>query len=302
VHDAMHDIVVNPYGRKDGGRRGLMLRGPWDSSCADLIKREKLTAVYLNVAKGWTGEDCSFLRSVPDIEEVGIIASQVAGLEALESLNKLKELEITCSTTSVVDFTKLPSLERVYVYWWPGALSLFQCTSLRRVHLDKVKQFPDGFAQHWLALKELTLSNMSLSNLNELKPLTTLEKLELHNLRGLEDFSVLASMKSLRWLSIRGCKGLTALDSVQGLDQLEVLLLDDGGMIETLRPLKSLAALKALSFTGTTSVADGDLSVLVTLPRLAMLGFAPKRHYTHRLVKKWAWSNFDVPDRLLEAA
>jgi len=65
----MHEVVVNPYGRKDGGRRGLMLRGPWDASCARVIKQERLTAIYLNSAKGWIEHDVGFLREVPEIEE-----------------------------------------------------------------------------------------------------------------------------------------------------------------------------------------------------------------------------------------
>jgi len=291
---------VNPYGRKDGGRRGLMLRGPWDASCARVIKQERLTAIYLNSAKGWIEHDVGFLREVPEIEEVGIIAPSVSGLEALECLKRLKELEITCSTQSVVDFTQLPVLDRIYVYWWPGAASLFRCSSLTRVHLDKVTKFPQRWAAQWGGLRELTLANCALTEISEVSALPLLEKLELLNLKRITDYSPIAQLGSLRWLAIRGCKSLLTLDIVRSLHALEVLLIEDAGNIESLEPLRSLTNLQAVSFVGTTTIVDGDLGVLDTLPRLSMLGFGPRRHYTHKLVKPWAWSNFGKPDKLLE--
>jgi hypothetical protein len=299
----VHEIVVNPYARKDSGlRRGLMVRGHWSDDCANTIRREGITALYLNSAKGWCDNDVSFLRSIPQIEELAISTSALSGLESLEALANLRELEITCSTRSQVDFTRLVHLERVYLYWWKGAESLFGCSNLSRVYLDKVAGFPPAWTDKWSSVLDLTIANSRLLDLDAVSGLTQLEKLELHNLRQLTDFTPIARLQRLRWLSIRGCKGLASLDFVDRLRSLEVLLLDEGGSIPTLAPLSGVASLKALSFTGSTSVEDGDLGVLEHLPRLGMLAFAPRHHYTHRLVKKWAWSNLEQPDKLLVPA
>lgn len=296
----MHEIVVNPYGRKDGGRRGLMLKGPWDASCAELMRREGLNTLFLNSSRGWVGHDCAFLRELPQLEELSILAPTVTALEALESLQRLQELEITCSTRSKVDFARLASLERAYVYWWPSAATLLHSSSLRRVHLDKAPALPAGWASGWAALQELALSNSVTSSLDELAGLPNLEKLELHNLPKVADFSPVGGLARLRWLSVRGCRQLRSIDFAATLRSLEVLLLDDNAEIASLAPLAALDRLQALSFTGTTRIADGDLSVLASMRQLSMLGFAPRRHYSHRLIKPWAWSNFGKPDRLLE--
>lgn len=297
----MYEIVVNPYGRRDdGGRKGLMLQGPWDPSYAAVVKREGIKALYLNSSKGWVDHDCSFLDQVPEIEELSIIAAKVVGLESLHSLKQLRELEVTCSSTSVVDFTQTPMLERVYVYWWAGAASLFNCESLRRVHLDKIARLPEGWHRNWLKLQEFTLANSSQPRLDDLEQRSSLSKLELLNLSRLEDFSVIGRVPSLRWLAICGCKSLKRIDFLRALVALEVLRLEDDGELESLEVLSSLRNLQAVSLVGTTTVNDGDLSPLEALPRLSMLAFAPRRHYTHKLLKRWSWADFGKPDTLLE--
>lgn len=297
----MHEIVVNPYGRReDSGRKGLMLQGAWSPASAALIKREGIKALYLNSSKGWVEHDCSFLKEVPEIEELSIIAPKVVGLESLQSLKALKELEVTCSTSSVVDFTQNPVLERVYVYWWAGAASLFGCESLRRVHLDKIPRLPPEWHRSWTKLREFTLANSSQPGLQDLDKLTALSQLELLNLSRIEDFSVIARLPGLRWLAVCGCKALQRIDFVGSLAALEVLRLEDDGELDSLAPLRPLKNLQAVSLRGTTTVKDGDLSVLEALPRLSMLAFASRRHYSHKLVKTWSWSDFGKPDRLLE--
>lgn len=297
----MYEIVVNPYSRRDdGGRTGLILEGAWDPAYAAVMKREGIKALYLNSSKGWVDHDCSFLKQLPDLEELSIIAPKVVGLESLQALKQLRELEVTCSSTSVVDFTQVPLLERVYAYWWAGASSLFGCESLRRVHLDKIPRLPQGWHRSWVKLQEFTLANSSEPNLDGLALLSSLSKLELLNLSRLEDFAVVARVPSLRWLAICGCKSLMRVDFVRSLVQLEVLRLEDDGDLDSLDVLGSLKNLQAVSLVGTTTVKDGNLSALASLPRLSMLAFAPRRHYSHKLLKKWSWTDFGKPDRLLE--
>jgi hypothetical protein len=90
------------------------------------------------------------------------------------------------------------------------------------------------------------------------------------------------------------------IDFVRSLAALEVLRLEDDGELESLEVLGSLKNLQAVSLVGSTTVKDGDLSALESLPRLSMLAFAPRRHYTHKLLKKWSWADFGKPDKLLE--
>jgi hypothetical protein len=94
---------------------------------------------------------------------------------------------------------------------------------------------------------------------------------------------------------------LSSLEFVKPLTSLEVLIISDNKNIDSLEPVSLLKKLKALSFAGpSTNILDGDLSKLQELPMLAMLSFKARKHYTHKLVKKWSWENLNNPDILLE--
>ncbi|MDG2383069.1 MAG: hypothetical protein P8N76_15485 [Pirellulaceae bacterium] len=88
---------------------------------------------------------------------------------------------------------------------------------------------------------------------------------------------------------------------IRELPGLEILNLDDVGVMESLQPVRQLSRLRALSFAGrTTTIADGDLEPLEGCSQLAMLMFAERRHYSHKRIKRWNWVDFYEPDRLLE--
>ena len=91
------------------------------------------------------------------------------------------------------------------------------------------------------------------------------------------------------------------IDFLKKLKGLEFINLSSNGEIATLAPLSCLENLKALAFAGNTIIKDGDLSVLIELPKLSMLMFQGRRHYTHKLIKKWDWENFNTPDTLLKS-
>lgn len=294
------DIVVNPYDNKESAnRKGMLLRGPWRPEYLDTYQSEGIRAVYLNSAKGWSDFDLSFLGDLSDLEELGIIAPHVTGVEALSRLTQLRQLEFTAAAKGQVAFDHLHHLEKCYLYWWPGASSIFQCVSLQDVTLDGLRALPEDWYQNWRLLTSLAIQNSPIKSIPNLSAVAPLTNLELANLKTFDDFSPIGDLRSLRWLSISGCKRLQSIDFVANLRALEILLLIDDGEIASLSPVQNLTALKALSFVGSTTVVDGDLTPLTQLPHLSMLGFGSKRHYTHKLLKAWNWKNIDQPDTLL---
>lgn len=101
-------------------------------------------------------------------------------------------------------------------------------------------------------------------------------------LHKLTDFDPVAGLPTLRELDIAGCRGLSTLDFVRPLTALTHLRVVDCGEIASLQPLRELAQLRAFFFYESTRVADGDVSVLLELPKLREVAFANRRHYTHR--------------------
>jgi hypothetical protein len=294
------EFVENPYGVKNAKpRKGLLLRGPWRNEFVHLVEHENVTALYLNTARGWIGDDCSFLGDLRNLEEINIVSGKISGLEAIEDLPHLEEISINGATDSKINFSRLTGLQKCFLHWWPGAQDVFRCESLRSLSLNSVKSFPLNWAGRLEHLVSLSIANSNLTELSELVSLKRLERLELVNCKKIENFLPIASLRDLTWLDITGTKLLRTLDGLVDLTSLQVLLLVDDGSIASLRPLVNLKSLRALSFVGTTSIEDGELGVLGELPCLSILGFAPRQHYTHVLKKPWSWSNFDTPDNLL---
>ena len=294
-------LVTNPYNSEGSANRpGVMLTGPWTNDLAEFVKNEDIKAIYLNSAKGWTGSDYSFLKNLENIEELNIISAKGNELVSIESMTNLRELSITCASSDTIDFTNLPNLETAYIYWWKGASSILHCSSLKSLYLDSAKLKDYSPLGELKDLNALTIANSNVESLSFLESLESLNRLELLNLKKLSQFNEIASCKALGRLTISGSKLLSNLDFVRNLHNLEVLVVSDNGDIQSLEPLSNLKSIKALSFAGSSDIKDGDLSILEKLPNLAMLMFRERKHYSHKLIKKWNWDNFNTPDTLLE--
>lgn len=295
-------IVTNPFQvQDDANRKGLLVGGAWVPEIVDFIQTNQIKALYLNYAKGWVGNDFSFLSHVKGIEELSITVSKAEGLDAIESMKSLVELKISGSTHDHVDFSKLTKLQRCFLSWWKGADSIFDCTALKTLYIDCYKAKNLDSLRGLKELRKLTIGNSPIQDITGLYELSKLEELHLLNCRKLSSFDVIGSLGELKRLYINGSKRLEGLNFLAGLKHLEVLSVCDNGKMASLAPLVELKALKAVAFSGRdTLIEDGDLSVFESLPKLSMLMFQGRRHYSHKLVKKWNWDNFNQPDTLLE--
>lgn len=281
------------------GARAAIIKGPWKPGFVDLLVREKVDLLYLNYALGWEGEDLNFLRELTNLKYFKLIAGKVTGLHYLKNLTKLRYVSISASCNEVVDFSNLSYLRYCFLEWWKGAESIFDCINLEYLYLNSLKNIDSNRLKSFKKVRKLTIGNSTIGELNWATSLPVLEKLELIKCRKINDFKPLASCKKLKWLAINGCKGLSTIDFVAELENLEIFVFSDCGEISSIAPLTSMSSLKAVSFSGTTTIEDGDLFPLLSLPKLAMLSFSPRKHYSHKLMKSWSWDNFDRPDTQL---
>lgn len=283
------------------GKLGVSVVGNWEPSYTDFVNNNEVGAVYLNYADGWTGESLAFLEDLSKVEHLKVIAGKLTGVDSIEKMTSLKKLSLNCSIKEALDFSKLPELESIFLTWWRLADNILDSKKLRHAYFDKLKLKDPNKLEGLANLESLTISNSQIDNLNFLTKLNGLSSLELINCRKLKDFEAISSLLNLKSLTVRGCGNLTSLDFLRTLDNLEILIISDNKSIESLAPVSKLKKLKAISFAGTgTNVLDGDLSFLQMLPKLAMLSFKERKHYSHKLVKKWNWENLNNPDKLLE--
>jgi internalin A len=174
-----------------------------------------------------------------------------------------------------LDLTAFPALRTLRMYWNPGFESVFSCTGL-----DSLFVFgpPDADLSRFPSVRRLELSQGRKLTSTAGAP-RSLEFLGLYQQRALAE---LVDLPPLRVLAIESCKQISCLDAVAGLP-LERLKVADCGEIASLAPLRGLTQLEEFFAWESTRVADGDLSVLLELPRLRAIGMQDRREYRPRV-------------------
>lgn len=299
------DEVVNPYNDPlSKQRKGLFVKSPWSNDYINYVRKNNIEALYFNSAKGWKQSDFAFLAALDGIEEINIIASEIDNFSAIESIKTLQELSLTGAVKDSVNFKSLAHLERCYLYWWKGAQSILDSPTLEHAYFDKLKLKDYGDLGRLRRVRELTIGNSPVKNVSWLNEISSpLRGLHLLNCRQLEKFENISHQIELRRLSVSGSKNLYDLTFLSSLKKLEVLDLSDSQTLKSLEPVGELKELMAFAFAGSkTTVEDRNLTPLTNLPKLSMLMFAPRKGYSHKLIKTWDWRNFEKPDRLLEPA
>jgi hypothetical protein len=108
-----------------------------------------------------------------------------------------------------------------------------------------------------------------------------LQRLEMHRCVKLESAKGLAaSCPGLRHLHLKTAKKFQDLPELLKLKKLEVLCLNGCGDLPNLKFLAEFPHLRDFRFVD-TNVIDGDLSPLLSLPKLESVGTLDKRHYSH---------------------
>jgi Leucine-rich repeat (LRR) protein len=123
----------------------------------------------------------------------------------------------------------------------------------------------------------LELDVVTATDLTPLKNLVSLESLRIESVRKAEDFTPLAAMNWLGYLSINHAKHLSELSQLSNAHHLRMLGVE-GGMwgaqkIEGLQPLCGLQSLECL-FMSSVVLRDKDLSCLAEIPNLRVFDCA----------------------------
>ena len=275
---------------------GAMVAGSWSPELTRFLVESRIPALYLNTARGWNGNrgDYGFLAELSQLKLLSLLASDALDLSPLERLSALERLSLQCATRRKIDFAALPKLRSVSLTWWAGAASILAHHGVESLTLISPK--PRDWAQlsGSTQLKKLRMMGGNVAELDFLRGWPNLAQLELQPARALRRVSGVNSLPALRYLAIDEAHGIEDLDAIAGCKTLEALNLRDLGRIPTLRFLSDLTNLKVLFFSGSTNVEDGDLSFLDELPRLSMLHFAPRRHYSHRPTRATNWNQFGL--------
>lgn len=221
------------------------------------------------------GADLSVLRKLPNLVKLSVDCStKVEGLEHLGSSANL--LEFALDVFELDSFDALNGvnsrLKRLRLGKTrskkPDLSVLKRFGDLEKLALDGHKKNIETLSgMH--SLRELQVHGVPLENLGFLRELPRIESLAIGQGKA-ESLDWLAGMPVLKKLRIFKARGLTELNVLSELEDLERLELVDQPLLRTLPDLKNLEALRLFVCT---HVGLEELSWILTAPRLDRLAF-----------------------------
>ncbi len=141
------DAVRNPYGSSCNPHDrdpldelpGLMATGPYSERLLARLKKDRPAALYLNAARGWRCDDYGFLRELPELQLLSVVAAPLKGALPLDEVAGLRSLKLDSALPRPLDLTSLPALRSCALTWSAAVASLFDCGELRQLSLAGLK-------------------------------------------------------------------------------------------------------------------------------------------------------------------
>lgn len=281
--------VINPYNEENASLyKGLMLKGTLDDSVVSIINKKNIESLYISFVSELPF-DLSLLSQCKNLKEISVITGKIKGCEVFSVMPNIEKISISCEIKEVINFKNNIYLKYASFIWSDSVKDILNCNSVESLYVSKIKKIDFSF-EKLVNLKHLDIRESKLNDLNLIKENKNLESLRLDE-NELYDIGEISNLKKLRKLIIRFSPKLTVIDSLAYLNDLEILVLDDIGCIES-SPIHGLANLKALSLAGKTRISGGNLNFLENYRNLSMLSVASVKDYSHKSIRLWCWDDF----------
>lgn len=263
------------------GRRAVITSAWKPEMSRDLIAKD-IVELELNYAKGWRGSDLWFLKELPQLRAFKIIDWEISSVQPIHILHELRALDVMTYCKTPIQFSAFPQLENCGLEWRPKSESLFSCTTLKHLFVNRYKAKDTDAFSGLVNLESLAILNAPVGSLRGLRPLKRLRRLRLGNLRRLISLEGIEALTTLEELNIDTCRRVDSIEEIGALSGLRKLYLANCGEIESFAPLGKLIGLESIGFPESTNILDGDLSPLLRQKNLSRIGFQNRRHYSHR--------------------
>jgi hypothetical protein len=295
----------NPYDYDETEHvRMARIKGPWHPKMAAFLENSGVKGLVFSFQDEFRWENYDFLKDLVFLEHISIRYAPPDydfGSMPIESLTGLRGIFAHGKTSFPIDLSLLPRLQSCRIEWQPKLDSVFDAKNLKRLQIYSLNCKRADRLANLKSLENLEICHSGIRSFAPITALTQLTCLSLEVCHSLENLDGIEALQNLRCLHLCETHKVTSLDCLAPLEKLEVLAVSDGREIESVAPLKDMKNLKALWIAGAkTTIIDGDLTPLTRLPNLAMLNLGNRRHYSHRVIKKWNWDNLDHPDQQLE--
>jgi Leucine-rich repeat (LRR) protein len=284
----------------DGKQPILHVRGGWSVEVDSMIFDQGIDHLRI---EWWDSEDLNPLRKHAALLKKLWIECEVSDVTAVNECVNLVDLGLMRSR-SKIDFKRLKHLLTLSLSGQAICSEVAACSNLRTLTVTgasntNLKALAEASGLRQLCVREsklttvegierlsklqsLTLSQLPLQSLDGLDKLDALCDLSLCYLRKLVTLDPISRIHALKKLDITSCGKIENMSAIGGLKTLRELIMENMEIADIgfLAPLKLL---ERLFLTEGTRVNNGDLSVLLALPKLKDVIFSNRRHYSHKL-------------------
>lgn len=224
-----------------------------------------------------------FLSECPDIEALILEGPSVQNFEGAYHLKVLKALIITDASPSLtIDLSQLTSVEEIYGKLPPMTMAIGSLINLKKMMVRGYKSKERNLEEFadLKALEHLELMNSNTISLEGIQGLKKLRHLGLFRMKTLTNIEAIEHLsENLKKLQIDFVKNIQDFSPIAEVQSLEYLSLSACGDIPSIRFTRRLPNLKTLIFADSV-VVDGDVSPCIGLEYVY---FTENKHYSHRL-------------------
>jgi hypothetical protein len=265
----------------EGYGNALVLRAAWSSRYLALVTKYKIKIVRLNEHLGWRDSELLFLLEIPGIHGVDVLSDRVTDVSSIFRLKKLRTVSLYCKAKVAGDFSELVQLQSVGLGWRSVYESVFDLTTLRRI---SIIGYPDKDLARWATngdLERLRLESRELEGLGGIARFPNVRQVHLYRCRRLHSLEEIGSAISIQELRMSRCTSIRDWSPISRLSKLRVLEIEDCQDIDSARPFAECRRLERIQIAGNTTILNGDLSSLASLPNLRTVLLSRRKHYSH---------------------
>ena len=259
-----------------------IVTGAWSSDMVNFILTNNVVELELNDGLGWQGDDISFLKDLPQLLAFEIVDLKIKNISPVHFLHCLRELKITTYCKTEIRFSEFPLLVSCAIEWRPKAISLFNCTQLRKLFLNRYDGKDLSLFTNLINLESFAVLGSQIQSLHGIRSLQKITYLRLANLKKLSSLSEIECLSEIEDLDINTCVRIKSIEEIANLKNLRNLALNNIGDLDSLQPLKNLNKLESILFYESTNIVDGDLSCLLDKKNLTKVSFQNRKHYSHK--------------------
>ncbi|MFB9558470.1 hypothetical protein [Streptomyces roseoviridis] len=275
--------------RPDGRAEMFVIDEPWDPVHAERFADGTCDGLVVGAPTDRkAGPDLAFLPGLTGLRSLRVLKG-IADLSPVARCTGLERLRLPASAARALDLSGLVNLRELEIPWPAGARSVHALTSVEDLVITRWKGESLSVLGDKPALRSLRIESVRnhVTDAKGAALLPGLDELRFYDGR-LARAELLSGAAALTDVSLLSTK-TDAIDFVAGLPRLRRLELENSGEIASLAPLAAHPALREVVISGSTRVADGDLSPLVDNSRLTFVaverGHAHDSHAPHEVRK-----------------